>query len=104
MGSAPSSDDRPADAAGEGALGTNVEFGGSNWLVRAVRKHDDDLYRGNGRPGLTTRVAVCEKEQEEMKQTVESMKTTLRAVAIMGAGTLLSVLLEIIIRLATGKG
>lgn len=28
------------------------------WLL--VEKHENDLYRGNGKPGLTTRMAVAE--------------------------------------------
>ena len=35
------------------------------WVERAVRKHDDDLYHGNGKPGITTRIQVCEEKLED---------------------------------------
>jgi hypothetical protein len=33
---------------------------------RMVERHDQDLYRGNGKPGLTERMRMAEKEIEDM--------------------------------------
>jgi hypothetical protein len=36
-------------------------------LENLVYQHDQDLYRGNGRPGLTTRVWNVENDIEQIK-------------------------------------
>lgn len=50
-----------------------------------VDKHDQDLYRGNGKPGITTRVLMTE-------ETVSSINRNLAKVVWLGAATLMSVL------------
>ena len=35
-------------------------------IMRLVYKHDQDLYFGNGKPGLTTRIAVMEHTLEQI--------------------------------------
>lgn len=37
-----------------------------NRLHEAVNRHEKDLYRGNGKPGLTTRMAVVEDAVERI--------------------------------------
>lgn len=38
-----------------------------------VERHDKDLYRGNGKPGLTTRMEVCEERQEDMREDIQAI-------------------------------
>jgi hypothetical protein len=37
---------------------------GTESIAAIVRRHDKDLYRGNGKPGLTTRMAQQESAME----------------------------------------
>jgi hypothetical protein len=72
-------------------------------IRRKVEKHDDDLYRGNGKPGLTVRVALNEQEIATVKETVDEIKSDSKAMKRMLIGLILTILGEIAVRLVTGK-
>ncbi len=74
-----------------------------------VRRHDKDLYHGNGKPGLTTRMMLAEEKLDTMKESVdERLDATAKLVEqinkrfwtiILGiAGTLGLTLLDILLK------
>lgn len=67
-------------------------------LADVVTKHDQDLYRGNGKPGLTTRTAVLESEVEAVKQDVTDIKTRQAQILVAVLATLGGVVTEIIVK------
>ena len=40
---------------------------------KKVNQHDKDLYWGNGKPGLTTRIFVLEEKMDTMQKAFEKM-------------------------------
>lgn len=46
---------------------------------RMVDRHDQDLYRGNGKPGITTRIAVTEAKVTVVEECITSLKETIEA-------------------------
>lgn len=64
-----------------------------------VEKHDQDLYRGNGKPGITTRMAVAEKEICDMKEDLKEYKKDSKQIKLMVLGVILTVIGEIIVKL-----
>lgn len=64
-----------------------------------VQKHDNDLYRGNGKPGLTVRMAIAEERIETVKETVDEIRKDSKAIKMMVIGVILTVLGEIVVRL-----
>ena len=62
-----------------------------------VQKHDDDLYRGNGKPGLTTRVAVCEERIDGVKELLEKLTANQSKMTWLVLATLLTVLGDIFV-------
>lgn len=62
-----------------------------------VYKHDDDLYRGNGKPGLTTRMAVSEERIEDVKEVLDKLSSNQIKMMLLVLGTLLTVLGDIFV-------
>ena len=60
-------------------------------LLRLVYKHDDDLYKGNGKPGITTRLALVES-------TVDSIKYYARWILVSVLGILVVAILNLVIK------
>ena len=44
-------------------------------LGEYLERHERDIYRGNGLPGLTTRMADAEKSIKTLNQILDEMKT-----------------------------
>lgn len=79
-------------------------------LRRKVEKHDCDLYYGNGKPGITTRMALAEraiddnresseKEVEDVKEDMKEFKKDAKSTRMMMLGVILTVLGEIVVKL-----
>lgn len=68
-------------------------------LRRKVDRHDCDLYYGNGKPGITTRIALAEGEIKTVKDTVDEIKRDSKAMKMMIISLILTVIGEIIVRL-----
>lgn len=68
-------------------------------LAQTVQKHDDDLYRGNGKPGLTTRMAVCEERIDDVKESFDKLMAHQSRMTWLALGTLLTVLGDILVNL-----
>lgn len=64
-----------------------------------VQKHDDDLYRGNGKPGITTRIAVCEERIEGVKEDLEKLVKGQAWATRLTIATLLGLVTEIIVHI-----
>jgi cob(I)alamin adenosyltransferase len=75
--------------------------------LRMLRKHDQDLYQGNGKPALTVRMALAEKEIETVNKTVCEIREDSKAIKrmVLGAGltTVAAVAADIIVRLVMHK-
>jgi hypothetical protein len=74
-------------------------------MVALVRQHDKDLYRGNGKPGLTTRMEVVETKQENLyqgqekiSQSVEQINKRFWLIMLGIAGTFLTVMVDVIFK------
>lgn len=52
-------------------------------IVDLVMQHDKDLYRGNGLPGLTTRMKCVEDEQEVHTQQLKDIKNMFWAIVLL---------------------
>jgi hypothetical protein len=63
---------------------------------RMLHRHDQDLYRGNGLPGLTTRMAVAEDRIKTMTTRFNQIMVTLLAAILTG-------LADMAFRMVTGK-
>lgn len=50
--------------------GTNVLYR-LREIEKLVGKHDQDIYRGNGKPGLTTRILQQEEAMEQQKEEMD---------------------------------
>lgn len=46
-------------------------------LSSVVQRHENDLYRGNGKPGLTTRMAVVEDRQDTQEDDMNQFRESL---------------------------
>lgn len=70
-------------------------------LWRKVEKHDRDLYEGNGKdnPSLTTRMALNEGDIEDVKTTVNEIKSDSKATRNMVIGLILAVIGQIVVQL-----
>ena len=51
---------------------TDDSFRGSDREM--VRKHEQDLYRGNGKPGITTRIEKLESQMEAIRTDISLLK------------------------------
>ena len=60
-----------------------------------VRKHENDLYRGNGKPGLTTRMALTEERVEKIEAQFFQIKW-------MFVGIFLTVIGDLVVHFLTG--
>lgn len=69
-------------------------------LEAKVQKHDIDLYYGNGKPGLTTRIALTEDRIDGVKEIIDKIAATQSRTMLIVLATLLTVLGDIVIRLA----
>lgn len=58
---------------------------------RMVDRHDQDLYRGNGKPGITTRLAILEDCMEAYSSDMKWVKRLL-------VSTLLAIIVDVILR------
>lgn len=81
----------------------NSVNGDPETLWEYVRRHERDLYRGNGKPGLTLRmqsVEECQDQQEidmaEVKKTMETTRKQLWAMIMLGLSTLTGVIVILI--------
>lgn len=68
-------------------------------IYRMVRKHDEDLYRGNGKPALTVRMALCEQEIKAVKEIVEEIRKDSKAIKMMVLSVILAIAGDIIVKL-----
>lgn len=68
-------------------------------LQRKVEKHDCDLYYGNGKPGITTRIALAEKEIVDVREDMTEFKKDAKATRNMVIGLILAAVVQIIVRL-----
>jgi hypothetical protein len=59
----------------------------SRYIAEMVERHERDLYRGNGLPGLTTRIKTVEDKQMdyEKAQAIRDNKVTTRLNLLIGA-------------------
>lgn len=44
---------------------------------KMLQKHEQDLYRGNGKPGLTTRMALVEDNVAKIEDSVDTINQTI---------------------------
>lgn len=61
-------------------------------LASMVEKHENDLYRGNGKPGVVTRLALLE-------ETLDKIAANLSKITWLALGTLATVGVDLIVRL-----
>lgn len=66
---------------------------------RMLQKHDQDLYRGNGKPALTVRMAIAEKDIENMQKAADEIRGDSKAIKLMVLTTLLAIAGDIIVKL-----
>ena len=68
-------------------------------MVNMLLKHDGDLYRGNGKPGLTTRLFLVEETIKVIKEAFEKMAANWKAIVLMFVATLLSAAANLVLHL-----
>jgi len=68
-------------------------------IRRQVAKHDCDLYYGNGQPGITTRMALVEKENRDVRADMDEFKKDAKATRMMMLGVILTVVGQIVVML-----
>jgi hypothetical protein len=56
-----------------------------------ANRHDQDLYRGNGKPGLTTRM-------NRVEDSVEAIKFYCRWALLLVAGTFIAAILNLVLK------
>lgn len=61
--------------------------GSIEWMVR---KHEQDLYRGNGKPGMTTRINDLERDMEAIKENRKTRDAQIWAIILMVLGLIAS--------------
>lgn len=66
-------------------------------LQETVDQHDQDLYRGNGKPGITTRILNNEKDIETVNDIVKEIKSDLRKVVWFVLAAVLAEILKVIL-------
>lgn len=57
-----------------------------------------DIYDGNGKDSLMTRMRLTEERVDSLKETMESMDKKLSRIGIMVAGALLTFVVEMIVK------
>lgn len=62
-----------------------------NRIKELLERHEKDLYRGNGKPGITTRM-------EKVEEAVASMKYYFRAILLILIGLLAHAFWDIIVK------
>lgn len=60
------------------------------WQDQMLQEHDRDLYKGNGKPGLTTRMAIAE-------EAIQRIASNWRAIILMFLATLLSAVANLVL-------
>lgn len=65
-------------------------------LQRMVDRHDQDLYRGNGKPGVTTRLAVLEDCVTSINKNLSKIAWLIISAALTG---LVAVAVDIAVRM-----
>jgi hypothetical protein len=63
-----------------------------------LQKHDNDLYRGNGKPGLTTRMELCEERLRIVNNAAEEIRKDSRTIKLMVIGAILTIMGDILVK------
>jgi hypothetical protein len=61
-------------------------------LKTCVERHDKDLYHGNGKPGLTTRMAMMEDTMRKLSENLKWIVRLLIGTLITGVATMIIML------------
>jgi|HubBroStandDraft_1064217.scaffolds.fasta_scaffold1302926_2 hypothetical protein len=70
--------------------------------LQMVQKHENDLYRGNGRPGLITRLALAEERLDGVKESIEHSEKLFQKIVLMIVAIGLTTLADLAAHLLTG--
>lgn len=80
-----------------------------SWIRRVIEQHDRDLYRGNGKPGITTRIQSLEEAIDgvdlsrlearviQLEQTVKEFKDGQKWIIRLLLGGLILAVLNLVI-------
>jgi hypothetical protein len=66
------------------------------WADTRIKKHDKDMYEGNGKPAITVRL-------DRVEQFVESAKYRMNAVILLLVGAILTGLVDMAVRAHGGN-
>jgi hypothetical protein len=72
-----------------------TQWNGVRELREQVQQHDKDLYRGNGQPGLTTRMAQAEGRITNVEKVQASIDAKFWAIILMLLVTLAGLAVDI---------
>lgn len=68
-------------------------------LWKKFEKHDQDLYHGNGKPGLTVRMELAEKEIFDMKEDIKEHRRDSKQIKMMLLGAIVAGVIDSILKL-----
>jgi hypothetical protein len=70
-------------------------------LLRMVQKHHEDLYEGRGKanPSLCERIALAEKEMENMKEAADEIRADSKKIKFMVIAAILAIIGDIVSKL-----
>lgn len=66
-------------------------------VARLAHKHDQDLYHGNGKPGLTTRMALMEDIVEKISRNLSKIVWLIVGAGITGIA---GIVVDIVVRIS----
>lgn len=71
---------------------------GPGEIWRIVKYHDTDLYRGNGKPGLTTRMALVEDVTEKISDNLTWIVRLTVASVLAACGSIITAVILVILK------
>ena len=71
---------------------------GPDSIFQLVRRHDQDLYRGNGKPGVTTRLQQGEDRMTALEKRMESIDFKFWAIITLLIASMLAALGDIVFK------
>lgn len=69
-----------------------------DWADRRIKKHDKDMYEGNGKPGMTTRVSLLEADSVDFREYIEEAKDNQKWIIRLIVGVLIVGVLNLLLR------
>lgn len=68
-----------------------------SFIWSRTRKHDQDLYEGNGRPSLTTRMLGCEDRLDGVEANMAATAANTRKIVYLLLGAMVTALADVLV-------